>query len=70
MGGTPRLALLSLDAAGATRRSRDVDALLDGLLALAADARVTLAGGNITRSPGPADRRRHGHRRVARRDAS
>ena len=28
-------------------------ALVDGFLALAADARVTLAGGNITRSPGP-----------------
>jgi thiamine-monophosphate kinase len=51
MGGTPRLALLSLglpDAIGS-----EVHALLDGFFALAADARVTLAGGNITRSPGP-----------------
>lgn len=52
MGGTTRFALLSLmlpeDAAVA-----DVDGLLDGLLEMAASARVTLAGGNITRSPGP-----------------
>jgi thiamine-monophosphate kinase len=31
----------------------DVDGLLDGLLEIAARTRVTLAGGNITRSPGP-----------------
>jgi thiamine-monophosphate kinase len=31
----------------------DMDALLDGLLHLAAETRITLAGGNITRSPGP-----------------
>jgi thiamine-monophosphate kinase len=31
----------------------DVHALVDGFLTLAADARVALAGGNITRSPGP-----------------
>lgn len=52
MGGTPRLALLSLgipDGVG----DDEIDALLDGFLALAKDARVTLAGGNITRSPGP-----------------
>ena len=52
MGGTPRLALLSLgipDGVG----DEEIDALLDGFLALAKDARVTLAGGNITRSPGP-----------------
>ena len=52
MGGAPRLALLSLglpDAIGGT----EVHELLDGFFALAADARVTLAGGNITRSPGP-----------------
>jgi thiamine-monophosphate kinase len=30
-----------------------VDGLLDGLLELAAETRVSLAGGNITRSPGP-----------------
>ncbi len=52
MGGTPRLALLSLCLPDGTA-AEEVDALLDGFLALAADARVTLAGGNITRSPGP-----------------
>jgi thiamine-monophosphate kinase len=52
MGGTPRLALLSLGLP-ATMAAAEVHALLDGFLALAADARVTLAGGNITRSPGP-----------------
>ena len=52
MGGAPRLALLSLgipDTIGAD----EIHQLLDGFLALAADARVTLAGGNISRSPGP-----------------
>jgi thiamine-monophosphate kinase len=52
MGGTPRLALLSLmlpqDLALA-----DLDALLDGLLQMASGCGVALAGGNITRSPGP-----------------
>ena len=31
----------------------DIDALLDGLVALASPSRITVAGGNITRSPGP-----------------
>ena len=52
MGGTPRLALLSLGLP-ANSVLEDVHALVDGFLALAANARVTLAGGNITRSPGP-----------------
>ena len=54
MGGTPRLALLSL-AVPVTVEAHEIDSLLDGFLALAGeqDARVTLAGGNITRSPGP-----------------
>jgi thiamine-monophosphate kinase len=52
MGGASRFALLSLMLPDDTRL-RDVDALLDGLLQLAAALRVTLAGGNITRSPGP-----------------
>ena len=52
MGGTPRLALLSLGLP-ASMQAEDVHALVDGFLALASDARVTLAGGNITRSPGP-----------------
>jgi thiamine-monophosphate kinase len=52
MGGAPRLALLSLgipDAMDAT----EIHELLDGFLALAAEVRVALAGGNVTRSPGP-----------------
>ena len=52
MGGTPRLALLSLGIPDGVSRA-EIDELVDGFLALAADARVTLAGGNITRSPGP-----------------
>jgi thiamine-monophosphate kinase len=52
MGGTPRLALLSL-ALPADMPDGDAHALVDGFLALAVDARVTLAGGNVTRSPGP-----------------
>jgi thiamine-monophosphate kinase len=52
MGGTPRLALLSLGLPAGSVPD-EVHALIDGFLALAADARVTLAGGNITRSPGP-----------------
>jgi thiamine-monophosphate kinase len=52
MGGAPRFALLSLMLpAGITQE--DVDGLLDGLLELAGETRVHLAGGNITRSPGP-----------------
>ena len=52
MGGTPRLALLSL-ALPATLELHEIESLLDGFLALAAEAHVALAGGNITRSPGP-----------------
>ncbi|MDE3153515.1 MAG: thiamine-phosphate kinase [Acidobacteriota bacterium] len=52
MGAEPRAALLSL-ALPATLPLSDVDALVDGLLALAARHRVHLVGGNITRSPGP-----------------
>jgi thiamine-monophosphate kinase len=52
MGGTPRAALLSL-ALPPSLPLDAVDDLLDGLLALASEARVTLAGGNVTRSPGP-----------------
>lgn len=52
MGGTPRLALLSLGVPDAMPAAA-LHELLDGFFALAADARVTLAGGNITRSPGP-----------------
>jgi thiamine-monophosphate kinase len=52
MGGTPRLALLSLGLPEGMPAA-DVHGLLDGFLALAADTHVTLAGGNVTRSPGP-----------------
>jgi thiamine-monophosphate kinase len=52
MGGTPRLALLSLGLPDAIDAG-EVHELIDGFLSLAADARVALAGGNITRSPGP-----------------
>jgi thiamine-monophosphate kinase len=52
MGGTPRIALLSLGLPPDVDRAF-VDALLDGFLALATESRVALAGGNITRSPGP-----------------
>jgi thiamine-monophosphate kinase len=52
MGAVPRLALLSL-VLPSTLPVADVDGLLDGLLEMAASAGVALAGGNITRSPGP-----------------
>lgn len=52
MGGAPRLALLSL-ALPPDLSLTDLHALLDGFIDMARDARVTLAGGNITRSPGP-----------------
>jgi thiamine-monophosphate kinase len=52
MGATPRLALLSLILPGGMAVAH-VDALLDGLAAMAAEAKVTLAGGNLARSPGP-----------------
>lgn len=52
MGGTPRLALLSL-MLPEPFPLRDLDGLLDGLLAMAASGGIAVAGGNITRSPGP-----------------
>jgi thiamine-monophosphate kinase len=52
MGAVPRAALLSLVLPG-EMPSADVDGILDGLLGLAAQHRVTFVGGNITRSPGP-----------------
>jgi thiamine-monophosphate kinase len=52
MGAVPRAALLSLVLPDQMTAS-DLDALIDGLLTLAARHRVTLVGGNITRSPGP-----------------
>jgi thiamine-monophosphate kinase len=52
MGAAPRLALLSLMLPPALPFA-DVDGLLDGLIEIAASTGVALAGGNITRSPGP-----------------
>ena len=52
MGGGPRFALLSLMLPESCTMEA-IDQLLDGLLALAERSRVTVAGGNITRSPGP-----------------
>ena len=52
MGATPRLALLSL-MLPEHMASDDVDALLDGFAEMAFAAKTTLAGGNLTRSPGP-----------------
>jgi thiamine-monophosphate kinase len=52
MGGTSRLALLSM-MLPIQITVVEVDELLDGLLDLAKRLRITLAGGNVTRSPGP-----------------
>ncbi len=52
MGAAPRVALLSLVLPPAMPVA-SVDALLDGLTALAARARISIVGGNIARSPGP-----------------
>jgi thiamine-monophosphate kinase len=50
MGGTPSLVLLSLMLPDGTS-IEELDALLDGVLAMAAESRITVAGGNVTRSP-------------------
>jgi thiamine-monophosphate kinase len=50
MGGTPSLVLLSLMLPGGISL-HDIDGLLDGVLEMAAEARVAVAGGNVTRSP-------------------
>ena len=52
MGAAPRVALLSLVLPPAMPVA-SVDALVDGLTALAARARIVIVGGNIARSPGP-----------------
>jgi thiamine-monophosphate kinase len=52
MGASPRLALLSLMLPPALPVS-DLDELVGGVLEMAAESGITLAGGNITRSPGP-----------------
>ena len=52
MGAAPRVALLSLVLPPALPVA-SVDALVDGMTALAARARIAIVGGNIARSPGP-----------------
>ena len=52
MGATPEFALLSLILPGGFTLA-ELDDLLDGLLEMAATAKTTVAGGNISRSPGP-----------------
>jgi thiamine-monophosphate kinase len=52
MGARPRAALLSLVLPGQLEVA-DVDAMVEGLVALADTHRVALVGGNITQSPGP-----------------
>lgn len=52
MGASPRLALLSL-ALPPTLPADDFDRMIEGLAALAAEYRLHVAGGNLTRSPGP-----------------
>ena len=52
MGAEPRLCLLSLVLPPAWP-VQDFDAMIGGLTALAARHRVQVAGGNLTRSPGP-----------------
>jgi thiamine-monophosphate kinase len=52
MGATPRLALLSM-ALPSDLPCDEFDAIADGFTALAARQQVQVAGGNLTRSPGP-----------------
>lgn len=52
MGATPRLVLLSL-ALPADLPCDDFDGIIRGLATLAAATGVTVAGGNLTRTPGP-----------------
>jgi thiamine-monophosphate kinase len=52
MGAAPRLALLSM-ALPAALPLADFDAIVAGFTALAGKYRLHLAGGNLTRSPGP-----------------
>jgi thiamine-monophosphate kinase len=52
MGAAPRVALLSLVLPPALAVA-SVDALVEGMTALAARARISIVGGNVARSPGP-----------------
>ena len=52
MGAAPRLALVSF-ALPRGLTLDEFDGMLDGLITLAARARMTIGGGNLTRTPGP-----------------
>lgn len=52
MGAAPRLALLSM-ALPSTLPLVDFDAIVAGFVALARRSKIHVAGGNLTRSPGP-----------------
>lgn len=52
MGARPEYALLSFILPDYITTS-DIDALLDGILPVAASSKVAVAGGNMARSPGP-----------------
>jgi len=52
MGATPRLALLSL-ALPATLTCEEFDGVISGIATEAMAHRLTVAGGNLTRTPGP-----------------
>src|SRR5262249_46646343 len=52
MGAAPRLAVVSIALPPALPLD-DFDGLVNGLTALAASHRLTIAGGNLTRTPGP-----------------
>ena len=52
MGAAPRVALLSL-VLPPPMSVASVEALVDGMTALAARARISIVGGNVARSPGP-----------------
>ena len=52
MGASPRVAVLSL-VLPRTLPVADLDGIVEGLLDLAADHRVALVGGNVTRTHGP-----------------
>ena len=52
MGATPRLALVSLALPPALLLA-EFDEMIEGVIALAGRYRVTIVGGNLTRTPGP-----------------
>ncbi len=52
MGAAPRVALLSL-VLPPSLPVASVESLVDGMIALAVRARISIVGGNIARSPGP-----------------